>query len=465
MNCPSIPHGYTGMQVFNGRTSNITNVYGFKSKSKFPKIYRDFIREEGAPSILRRDNAKAEQSEEVLQIQRELYIKDAFSEPYNQQQNFVESRSVRWLKPAINALLDKQNAPETAWYLAAQYLTQLHALIYDPRLGMTPYQKRHGKVPDISPYLYYEFWEPIYYHVYEDEKINTFPNSRERSGYWVGVCKNVGDYLTYWIVDDQSKQLLARSVGCPIKGGLNYQPQWDPDFAQAPFKGTAQHGGDIKPEGTNLSTMLDSEIMDRYDLMEENPKPHPLCVTEGTPSFDSSTKPTKSQTKEPVPIIKNGTPIPEMDVSEMYYPVDNSYVHNYKSKLRMSRHKIEIDDSIPTFPIKGRKNYKRTSNKNDFQPPKQATPNTVENQLPPAEQPPKDLESFSPKQTQKPRHSKRIATKWIPNTMRKAFKTSTLAVGMLLLPTHIIAEPSSGLIDNSVALESVLTYIVKHISH
>ena len=70
------------------------NVNGFKNKSAFPKLYRDFIRENGAPSLLRRDNTKEEQSKEVLQINRELYIKDGFSEPYNQQQNPVEGRAI-----------------------------------------------------------------------------------------------------------------------------------------------------------------------------------------------------------------------------------------------------------------------------------------------------------------------------------------------------------------------------------
>ena len=57
------------------------NVYGMKSKGNFPDAYRDFIREQGCPLALRRDNAKEEQSEEVLKIHRELFIKDQLMEP------------------------------------------------------------------------------------------------------------------------------------------------------------------------------------------------------------------------------------------------------------------------------------------------------------------------------------------------------------------------------------------------
>ena len=45
-----------------------------------------------APSALRRDNAKEEQSEEVKEINREFVVKDQLTEPYHPQQNPVESK-------------------------------------------------------------------------------------------------------------------------------------------------------------------------------------------------------------------------------------------------------------------------------------------------------------------------------------------------------------------------------------
>ena len=110
-NCASLQHGYLGAQVWYGTKSHCINVNGFKHKSAFPRLYRDFIRENGAPSLLRRDNAKEEQSEEVLRINRDLYIKDGFSEPHNQQQNPVESRAIKWLKESSHVLMDRTGAP------------------------------------------------------------------------------------------------------------------------------------------------------------------------------------------------------------------------------------------------------------------------------------------------------------------------------------------------------------------
>ena len=90
-NCPSLDHGFIGAQVFFGLKSHNINLYGIKSKGEFPKVYKDFIRENGAPSTLRRDNAKEENSNAVLELHRELLIKDEFSEAHHQHQNPVES--------------------------------------------------------------------------------------------------------------------------------------------------------------------------------------------------------------------------------------------------------------------------------------------------------------------------------------------------------------------------------------
>jgi hypothetical protein len=97
-NCRSIYHGFTAAQVFYGTKSHTIFINGIKSKGEFPRVYKDFIREHGAPSALRRDNAKEEQSEDVKDINREYMIKDQYTEPYHPQQNLVESSAIRYIK-------------------------------------------------------------------------------------------------------------------------------------------------------------------------------------------------------------------------------------------------------------------------------------------------------------------------------------------------------------------------------
>ena len=116
-NCRCLGYGYTGAQVFYGLKSTQIDVYGFRSKGEFPQLYRDFIKEHGAPSALRRDNAKEEQSAAVDEIHRELFIQDQFSEPYNPQQNPVESRGIKYLKEHTHVLLDRTGVVRAIWFL------------------------------------------------------------------------------------------------------------------------------------------------------------------------------------------------------------------------------------------------------------------------------------------------------------------------------------------------------------
>jgi len=164
-NCRCFGYGYTGAQVFYGLKSHQIDVYGFRGKGEFPAIYRDFIREQGAPSALRRDNAKEEKGAEVDEIHRELYIKDEFSEPYNPQQNPVESRGINYLKAHVHVLLDRVGAPDAAWYHAALYLAGIHSILSNKGLPgyICPRQYRTGITPDISPWLQFTFWQPILY--------------------------------------------------------------------------------------------------------------------------------------------------------------------------------------------------------------------------------------------------------------------------------------------------------------
>ena len=109
-NCKSIYHGFTAAQVFFGTKSHFIFIYGIKSKGEFPQAYRDFIRDHGAPSALRRDNAKEEQSELVKDINREFMVKDQYTEPYHPQQNPVESSAIRYIKSQVSVLLDRIGA-------------------------------------------------------------------------------------------------------------------------------------------------------------------------------------------------------------------------------------------------------------------------------------------------------------------------------------------------------------------
>ena len=85
----------------------------------------------------------------------------------------------------------------------------------------TPYEQRHGTTPDIPAYILFRFWEKIYYY----DKEQSYPDSKELSGHFLGVSKNSGDALTFTILDENGT-VLVRSVirsasGRPLAGFPN----------------------------------------------------------------------------------------------------------------------------------------------------------------------------------------------------------------------------------------------------
>jgi hypothetical protein len=81
-------------------------------------------------------------------------------------------------------------APANTWLLALMYVyLLLNRLLQAPRF-----------TPDISQFLHFSFYEPVYYHSYSD----TFPSSsNEEQGWWVGIATHVDDALTNKILTKQ----------------------------------------------------------------------------------------------------------------------------------------------------------------------------------------------------------------------------------------------------------------------
>ena len=146
-------------QVFYGLTSHAIDVYPMRSKKDFLRVYKDFIRDQGAPSILRRDNALEQQSQEVMDFNREILVKNQYSEPGFQHQNNVEPQAIRYLKQATCVTLDWSGAPEAAWFFAAKHVAKIHNRTSDMthRDFITPFQARFGRTPGISDLFAFHF--------------------------------------------------------------------------------------------------------------------------------------------------------------------------------------------------------------------------------------------------------------------------------------------------------------------
>jgi Reverse transcriptase (RNA-dependent DNA polymerase) len=358
-NCPSYHSNYIGAQIYYGLESRMINVYGFKEEKDFPATLEDFIREEGAMQALRRDNAKVEQSRVVTDIQRKYMIKDGFSEAHHQWQNPVESGAIRWLKQASHTLMDRHGVPDPAWYFAIKYLADVHNICYCAAHKSTPFQKRHGETPDISAYLQFSFWEPVLY----ADVDKSFPSTSERPARWIGVAHNVGDSLTYWLFDDQTKKVIARSTVRPFN--RNKRIQWDPQFATAPIRSTASHGGEIMPSREERERLIQTS-MDQYDAEEPD---LPDVIAHRLPNHRPPTSCFKWK-----PSV-DGTTSNIAPATEDFHVRPDADEYGGASKLRYSYRRLPFDMTIH-HPKKERK--RSTSTKEKWYKQQYAPPEIVE---------------------------------------------------------------------------------------
>ena len=210
---PAINDGSTMAQFFVGRETLVCDAYGINTQKQFINTLYDNIRFRGAMTTLITDGGRYEISKKVADLLRSLFIKQHESEPYHQHQNKAEQR-YGVVKRYINTLMNLTGAPAHCWLLCMLYVCHLLNATASPALGgLTPLQALTGQVPDISHFLHFSFWEPIYYKVDESEPDHRFPSqSNEKRRHWVGFAENKGDQVTWKILTDDANTIIIRSA-------------------------------------------------------------------------------------------------------------------------------------------------------------------------------------------------------------------------------------------------------------
>jgi len=100
-------------------------------------------------------------------------------------------------------------APDNLWGLCAMYVIYISNRMAHPFLdNKTPFERRHGYTPDISAVLHFSFYDPAYFM----DTDGSFPQTKERLGFFVCFAEHVGDALTYLVLDTTTSSILARSV-------------------------------------------------------------------------------------------------------------------------------------------------------------------------------------------------------------------------------------------------------------
>ena len=259
--------GSTCAQLFVGRKSMLTDIFGMKTESQVPGALMDFIRKWGAGRGLFSDNAKSETSNAVRDILRTYNMRDLQSEPHQQNQNPAERR-IQEVKATTNILLDRSGAPESCWLLCMTFVVyMLNRLAHDSLGGKTPLQAAFGVTPDVSALLAFYWFQRVFYYM-PDAK---FPSSKERLGRVVGIAENVGDALTFLVLTEDTNQIISRSVLRPADDDDNPNRRSNTDGGGRTTESSptvTSFSDSIDPSVLKLPNIKPSELIGKTFLRE-----------------------------------------------------------------------------------------------------------------------------------------------------------------------------------------------------
>ena len=134
--------------------------------------------------------------------------------------------------------MERSGAPATMWLLALIYVAVLLNHMVNETLGdIAPSNALLGLEPDISMFLAFAFYEPVFFNAE-----NRYPSeSTELSGRFVGFSLNQGDAMTFLILTDDTQRIITRSAVCS-RNTLK-----DPNFRLAPAGGEVDSHPGSKP--------------------------------------------------------------------------------------------------------------------------------------------------------------------------------------------------------------------------
>jgi hypothetical protein len=261
----------------------------------------------------------------------------------------------------------------------------------------------------------------------------------------VGIAHNIGDALTYWIFDEQTKHVYAQSVVQPYRS--NNRVKFDPQLDSKGSTHTAHSGRDNKPSPETIKEKLDHS-MDVYDEQEEEPKGYKLrSMKNKTPELGIRKTPDQGPLCLPgidkSPREGNRNPVVTLIPEDPY---------KGSSQLRFSHVPIHDDPNIPMYD-KEKKEFSRLHlHDTRYHPPKvdvfeytrRTRSQSKQGAVPGATKKGSEMGLRTPRA----RTSKRIvmnATRWVSTVNTTLLGVLGMALGSVFLPTLVTALPTFGM--------------------
>jgi hypothetical protein len=193
-------------QIF-ANESYFSVFYPMDSKSKAGDALHTFCREYGATKKLRFDGSK-EQTGKNREFQRQIWkhnIQQHVSEPNMHNQSPAEG-VVREVRRKRYRVMFRKNVPKIFWDYGLRWVCEIMSRTHTRPHRVNrciPLQNVTGETVDISNYLNFGFYDHVLYR--DNEGL-----SESKIGRWLGVAKNVGTMLTFYVLT-QTGQVVSRS--------------------------------------------------------------------------------------------------------------------------------------------------------------------------------------------------------------------------------------------------------------
>ena len=128
--------------------------------------------------------------------------------------------------------MDRTGTSASLWFLYTIFVCYLFNCVAHDSIGsITPLEHAHGQRPDVSALLRFRWYEPVYYLA-----DGHFPSGGfEKSGQFVGIAEDMGDALMYYILTDDTHQVILWSI---VHSSLDPQ---DPNHWALPRNSRAIH--------------------------------------------------------------------------------------------------------------------------------------------------------------------------------------------------------------------------------
>ena len=185
-------------------------VYPFERAKDYPDSLMKLIQQFGVPKTLVTDGGSEMQKGRGRATANEYRINLQHTVPYSPWQNKAEA-SIREIKRGTRIKLQRTKAPKRFWSYAAKWVAAIRRLtaLDIPELeGRTPMERMTGSTPNITPYLLFDWYEDVYYHM----PIADFPHEKRVLGKLIGVADNCTDELAFVVISATGIPMTRKSV-------------------------------------------------------------------------------------------------------------------------------------------------------------------------------------------------------------------------------------------------------------